>query len=151
MLVALLALLPSSGPAPVYSGRDGQLRVVVPRFEGSIVLDGVLDEPEWGAAARLTGFSQYRPVDGRPADDSTEVLVWYSPTAIYFGVRAFEAHGLVHATLANRDKIANDDYVQILLDTYHDHRRALVFGVNPLGVQSDGTISEGVQALTGGL
>ncbi|HET9709941.1 MAG TPA: DUF5916 domain-containing protein, partial [Gemmatimonadales bacterium] len=33
-----------------------------------------------------------------------------------------------------------DDYVQILLDTFNDHRQALVFGVNPLGVQADGTL-----------
>ena len=31
-------------------------------------------------AARLGGFSQYQPVDGRPAEEQTEVLVWYSPT-----------------------------------------------------------------------
>lgn len=150
MLVALLALLQSSGPAPVYSGRDGQLRVVVPRFEGSIVLDGVLDEPEWGAAARLTGFSEYTPVDGRPADDSTEVLVWYSSTAIYFGIRAFASHGAVHATLADRDRIAADDYVQILLDTFNDHRQALAFGVNPLGVQADGILNEGNRSSVNG-
>src|SRR5260370_36543695 len=143
MLVALLALLQSSGPAPVYSGREGQLRVVVPRFEGSITLDGVLDEPQRSAAARLTGFSEYTPVDGRPAEDSTEVLVWYSGTAIYFGIRAFASHGAVHATLADRDKIAADDYVQILLDTFNDHRQALAFGVNPLGVQADGILNEG--------
>src|SRR5712692_6942090 len=150
---ALAAQQPAGNPAgaSVYSGRGAELAVRPPRLDAEIVLDGALDEPAWQKAAILTGFSQYRPVDGRPADDSTEVLVWYSPTAIYFGVRAYEAHGLVHATLANRDKIANDDYVQILLDTFNDHRRALVFGVNPFGVQSDGTLSEGVQALTGGL
>ena len=73
--------------------------------------------------------------DGRPAEDSTEVLVWYAPDAIYFGIRAFERHGAaaVRATLANRDNIDADDRVQLLLDTYADHRRALLFAVNPLG------------------
>ena len=46
-------------------------------------------------------------------------------TAIYFGILAREAHGdLVHATHADRDNISADDYVQILLDTYNDRRRA---------------------------
>ena len=143
----LLALLQSGGDTPpTYSGRAGELRVEVPRFEGSVTIDGALDEPEWGRAARLTGFSEYAPVDGRPAEDSTEVLVWYSGGAIYFGIRAFEPHGSVHATLADRDKIAADDYVQILLDTFDDHRQAIVFGVNPLGVQSDGVLNEGTQS-----
>jgi hypothetical protein len=70
------------------------------------------------------------------------VLVWYSPTALYVGVRAFESHGGVHATLADRDKITADDNVQILLGTFHDRRQAYVFAVNPFGVQMDGTIVE---------
>ena len=62
-----------------------------PRVElpaAAVTIDGVLDEAVWQQAARLTGFSQYAPVDGRPAEDDTEVLVFYSPTAIYFGVKA---------------------------------------------------------------
>ena len=148
----LLLLLPlfqsggdrSPGP-PEYSGREGQVRVPIPRLEGSVAVDGALDEAQWTHAARLTGFSQYAPVDGRPAEDSTEVLVWYSSNAIYFGVRAFESHGTVHATLADRDKIAADDYVEILLDTFNDHRQAIAFGVNPLGIQSDGVLNEGTR------
>ncbi len=119
----------------------------IPRFEAEARIDGVLDEPVWRRSARLTGFSQYRPVDGRPAEDSTEVLVWYAPDAIYFGIRAFERHGgAVRATLADRDNIDADDHVAILLDTYLDHRRATMFAVNPLGVQEDGVWSDGVAA-----
>ena len=114
------------------------------------MIDGKLDEPVWNEAARLTGFSEYQPVDGRPAEDSTEVLVWYSPTAIYFGVRAFEPHAPVHTTLAVRDKIQTDDAVHILLDTYNDRRRAMDFGVNPFGVQSDGNLVEGLQSRSAG-
>jgi hypothetical protein len=127
----------------VYNGRQRQLTVAIPRYAVTITVDGVLDEPVWGEAALLTGFSSYSPVDGKPAEDSTEVLVWYSATAIYFGIRAFEAHGSVHATLADRDHIDGDDFVQILLDPFDDHRRAYVFAVNPLGVQADGMRSEG--------
>jgi hypothetical protein len=97
----------------------------------------------WQRAAILTGFSQYQPVDSRPAPDSTEVHVWYSSTAIYFGIRAFEPHGPVTYTLSDRDRIAADDNVEIHLDTFHELNRALVFMVNPLGVQADGTKSEG--------
>ena len=97
----------------------------------------------WQQAALLTGFSLYQPVDQRPAPDSTEVRVWYSSTAIYFGIRAFEPHGAVAATLADRDRISADDNIEIHLDTFDERNRALVFIVNPLGVQADGTKSEG--------
>ena len=145
LLLALQGVATDSGP--VYNGLAKQLDARIPRFEVEAKIDGVLDEPVWRRAARLTGFSEYRPVDGRPAEDSTEVLVWYAPDAIYFGIRAFERHGkVVRATLADRDNIDADDHVAILLDTYLDHRRATMFAVNPLGVQEDGVWSDGVAA-----
>jgi hypothetical protein len=145
MLLPLLAAIQFQGP--VHDGQARALSVAAPRLEAEARVDGVLDEPVWQRAARLTGFSQYRPVDGRPAEDSTDVLVWYAPDALWFGIRAFEAHGsVVRATLADRDQIDADDYVRILLDTYNDHRRAWMFGVNPLGVQQDGVWSDGVDA-----
>jgi hypothetical protein len=144
MLVATLlslAVTPTD-PPPVYSGRAGKLDVQVPRVEAAASVDGKLDEPVWAEAALLTGFSQFSPTDGLPAADSTHVLVWYSPSAIHFGIRAYEAHGAVHATLADRDRIAADDHVQILLSTFNDGRQASVFAVNPYGVQSDGALVE---------
>ena len=140
---------PAPAPATTYVGRDNQLHVRIPRIEGDaalVTIDGVLDEPVWKQAAILTGFSEFSPLDGIPAADSTEVLLWYSPTALYVGIRAYEAHGAVHATLADRDKISADDNVQLLLGTFHDQRQAYVFAVNPFGVQMDGTIVEGGQA-----
>ncbi len=151
MLPLLLLLQTATDTAPVYLGSARQLDVAIPRIEAVARVDGVLDDAPWHRAALLTGFSQYRPADGRPAEDSTQVSVWYAPDAIWFGIRAFEAHGsVVRATLANRDNIDADDRVQILLDTYADHRRALLFAVNPLGVQEDGIWSDGVEASAGG-
>lgn len=126
----------------MYSGVSRQVNVKVPRLTADPVIDGRLDESVWRQAAVLTGFSQYGPTDGVPANDSTQVLVWYSPTAIYFGIRAFERHGAVHATLANRDNIFSDDNIQIYLSTFNDGRQATLFAVNPLGVQADGALVE---------
>ena len=133
---------------PVFHGRNGQtiaraVAVSAVAARDSVVIDGKLDEPVWQRAALLTGFSLYQPVDQRPSPDSTEVLVWYTPQAIYFGIRAFEPHGSVRATLADRDRVSNDDNVEIHLDTFREGRRAFIFIVNPLGVQADGTKSEG--------
>jgi hypothetical protein len=107
-----------------------------------ITVDGALSEPVWQRAARLTSFSRYLPTDGVAADDSTDVFVWYSPTAIHFGVRAYAAPGTVRATLADRDRIFMDDFVTFYLGTFNDGRQATVLSVNPLGIQSDGTLVE---------
>ncbi|NND71946.1 MAG: carbohydrate binding family 9 domain-containing protein, partial [Rhodothermales bacterium] len=157
ILYLTLAILTFQQVPQQYDGRKGNTVVDIPRIESKISVDGVLDETEWQSAVVLSGFSQYQPVDGRPASDSTEVLVFYSPNAMYFGIRAFERHGdVVRATRANRDNIASEDNIQILLDTYGDARSAYVFSVNPLGVQADGTRSDrsgggaGGRSATGG-
>jgi len=146
-LTCLAALLNTAPPQPAatYVGRDNQIHVSIPRVAGDaalVAIDGVLDEAVWAQAALLTGFSQFSPQDGIPASDSTHVLLWYSPNALHVGIRAFERHGAVHATLANRDKISADDNVQLLLGTFHDKRQVYLFAVNPLGIQMDGTIVE---------
>lgn len=151
-LAALLLALPGSARAAgaAYSGVERQLQVPAPRVEADVTVDGVLDEPVWQQAAALTGFSRYTPVDGGPADRTTEVLVWYSPTAIYFGVKAAAGPDGVQATLADRDRIDADDHVQIFLSTFADGRQAFVFAVNPLGVQMDGALVEGLRSGGGG-
>jgi len=56
-LLAGLPLLAAQAPAPT---------VTIPRLEATTAVDGVLDEPAWQQATRLSGFRQYRPVDSRP-------------------------------------------------------------------------------------
>lgn len=149
---SLLAALAAAGlawpPSPL-EGQDSPAprSVVAPRLEASASVDGVLDEEAWAAAAVLDGFHQYEPVDGRPAEERTEVLVWYAPDAIHFGIRAYDSRpASIRATNADRDAIDSDDHVLIYLDTFNDQRRAYLFGVNPLGVQQDGVRTEGASS-----
>ena len=131
---ALLAQAPDSAP----------FTVRIPRFETQVEIDGVLDEPVWQQAARLSGFHQYQPVDSRPAEEETEVLVWYARNAIYFGVIAHDREpGAIRATRADRDNLDSEDRVTVYLDTFNDRRRAYFFTVNPLGIQADGIRTEG--------
>ena len=143
LAATLLASAAVGAQQRVYNGRNRELVAHVPRFDDSVAIDGVIDEAVWSRAAVLTGFSAYLPIDNRPAQDSTDVYLWYSSTHVYVAVRAIESHGAVHATLAARDRIDMDDYIQILLDPFNDRRRAFVFGVNPLGAQADGVRTEG--------
>ena len=142
-LSAVEASPPPRGPsAMVYVGRAHKLDVQAVRLTERVEIDGRLDEAAWSRASVLTGFTTYNPVDGRPAADSTEVRLWYASDALYVGIRAWARAGTVRATLAERDRIQNDDWVALHLDTFNDRRRSFVFVVNPLGVQSDGMRSE---------
>ena len=141
-MLALLLLVQTATGAAVEG--KGSPTADIPRLEATVRIDGRLDEPAWSEATRLTGFWQYQPVDGRPAEENTEVRVWYAPDAIYFGIIAEDRQpAAIRATVADRDNIDNDDHVIIDLDTFRDRRRAFFFGVNPLGIQSDGVRSEG--------
>ena len=160
LLLASLALAPEPGPdlrPDTLAAEDPERAgfnpvAVVPRIEADNRVDGVLDEPVWKQAARLTGFSQYEPVDGWPAAQQTEVLVWYSATAIHFAIIAHDDFPqAIRATRAARDDIGGDDHVLLFLDTFMDRRRAFVFGVNPLGIQMDGIRSEGGGGGGGGM
>ena len=110
----------------------------------NISIDGYLDESVWQGAVKMNHFNNYLPVDGSLADDDAEILIWYSKEAIYFGIRANANPSEVRSTLADRDKLESDDYLMIILDTYNDQRTAYAFGVNPLGQQADGTITDNV-------
>ncbi|MEO6443776.1 MAG: DUF5916 domain-containing protein [Gemmatimonadaceae bacterium] len=146
MLAALAVSAASSSHAQegvTVPGR-GAPTVRVPRAPDSVAVDAQLSEPAWATAVRLAGFSQYLPVDERPAAENTEVRLFYTSKALYVGIIA-TAHdpGSVRATLSKRDNIANDDRVTIYLDTFNDRRRAFFLGANALGVQVDGVRTEG--------
>ena len=149
LLLAAFAGLAEPVAQPVYRGRENELKVAIPRIDAPVAVDGALDEEAWSRAALLTEFSRYAPSDGRPADQRTEVLVFYSPSAIFFGVRAYAPPGSVRASLAQRDNLSAEDSVTFLISTFNDGRQAVALTVNPLGVQADGTLVEGLGQTTG--
>ena len=140
-MLTLLLLAQTVVTGTVVEGK-GSPTAEVPRLETAAAIDGVLDEAVWSKAVRLGGFWQYQPVDGRAAEERTEVLVWYAPDAIYFGIIAHDRQpSAIHATVADRDNIDSDDHVILYIDTFQDRRRSLFFGVNKLGSQIDGVRS----------
>jgi hypothetical protein len=144
LLTLLLLQAPPTPPSQIVVDGAGSPSFSIPRLEEPVTIDGRLDEPAWSRAARLTGFSEYRPVDNQRASERTEVLVWYSPEALHFGIIAYDSDASsVRATQADRDSLDREDTVRIFLDTFNDRRRAFVFGVNALGAQEDGVQTEG--------
>lgn len=149
-LLALTLLTQTAPGAQVYSGRAGALDVYAPRVESpSISIDAHLDEPEWARAAVLTDFSQYTPGEGIPATQETEVRVFYTQDAIYFGIYVYDTEPdeiLVHLTERDRSSF-RDDWVRVMLDTFNDERQAYSFFVNPFGIQTDGMWLESIRPL----
>jgi hypothetical protein len=101
-------------------------------------MDGFLHEDAWAGAPAATGFTQRFPNDGSPAAQTTEVRLLYTDDAIYVGIMAYDSSpDSIMAPLFRRDGYQTSDWVRVGFDSYHDHRTAFVFGINPRGVQTD--------------
>ncbi len=107
------------------------------RATGTIRLDGKLDEPAWAAAPVTDAFTQIDPEEGKPASQRTEVRVLFDDDALYVGVRLHD-NGAITARLGRRDmNLGDSDWFGVMIDSYHDHRTAFGFDVNPAGVRRD--------------
>jgi hypothetical protein len=107
------------------------------RAVGRIHLDGRLDEPAWAQAPVTDVFTQIDPLEGQPASQKTEVRVVYDDDALYVGARLYDS-GPITARLGRRDMpLGDSDWFGVMIDSYHDHRTAFGFDVNPAGVRRD--------------
>ena len=143
VLLASTAVFAASGQALPAQGSSGGIgTVVIPHVDSAPTLEeaaaGLLPE-----AGVVTDFRQNQPGDGSAASLSTVAHVSYDDKNLYVIFDCAEDADHVRARLAKREDIRDDDQVLVYLDTFRDRRRAYVFGVNPLGVQRDGILTEG--------
>jgi hypothetical protein len=123
------------------AGEDSLFTVNIPRFDGSIKIDGILDDPYWKEAASVKNFFTYRPVDGQPAEEQTAVLLGYGSSALYVAFVCFDSTPYnIRSTICNRDDISDDDHVVLYLDTFNSGKEAYIFSFNPYGIQADGVV-----------
>jgi hypothetical protein len=131
----------ASANSPAYVRKDAPARI--PRLEKPPVIDGVLNDPAWQTAAVFGDFVQVQPLDNAAPVGPVEVMMGYDQTNLYIAFNVKQDKGTVRTTVARRDNIFNDDYVGVYLDTFNDRQRSYIFFWNPLGIQADGTFTEG--------
>ena len=102
-------------------------------------LDGTVTPP----GTRISGLVQREPGDGVPASVETTVYLSYDARHLYAVFICKDDPAKIRANMTKREAIMGDDIVGLLLDTYHDGRRAYQFLVNPHGIQLDGVATEG--------
>jgi len=112
------------------------------RIQGSIRIDGSLDEACWQTGVRIHRFIQREPKEGEPSTERTDVRILYDEKNLYIGFHCWdsEPHRIVANEMRRDADLTNNDCVIVLLDTYHDHRSAFCFCTNPLGAQRDGLV-----------
>jgi hypothetical protein len=131
----------SDSPPSPYVNKKAPVRI--PKSTAPPVIDGVLNDPIWQEAAVFGDFIQTQPGDNVAPKHHTDFLMAYDSKNIYFAFRAKQDRNTIRATVARRDNIWNDDYFILYMDTFNDKRQAYALGWNPLGIQADGTMTEG--------
>jgi Carbohydrate family 9 binding domain-like len=103
-------------------------------------IDGILDDEVWKNVPVATDFIENQPVAGRheKTEDRTEIKIIYDNTAIYIAARMYESDpNKIARELTTRDSIANDDFIGIIFDTYHDGLNGSGFYTTAAGTQYD--------------
>ncbi len=116
--------------------------VDVRQIQSAPVLDGILSKDEWRAAALISNFTQKEPLEGMRSSEPTFVLITYDNSTIYFGIRCFdkEPNRIVANEMRRDYDLSENDYFEIIIDTFHDQRNAYYFATNSLGARLDSEI-----------
>jgi hypothetical protein len=115
----------------------------ITRASAAPVLEDYIHGTPPGAAMPITQFIQRNPDDGKPASSESKAWVAYDAENLYVIFVCKSPPGDLRARYTKRDDIFADDFVGVLLDTFHDRQHAFEFFVNPYGIQLDGLFTEG--------
>jgi len=108
------------------------------RLDGSLSIDGRLDEPGWQAAPVIRGFVQGEPLEGADPTEPTEVRVLFDEGSIYIGARMHETDpDAIHAQLVRRDERGAFDYFEVAFDPNRDGLTGYQFRVSAAGAEGD--------------
>jgi hypothetical protein len=135
-----LPILPAKGadkPAARPSPLPPPKRVLVPKLQGPLTIDGNLNEPAWSKAATLSPFVLSN--DSGPEREKTSVRVWYDDKALYLGWTCADAD--IQATFTARDSKFWEEEVAEFFVTSGALERYYELQWNPLGGVFDAIIS----------
>jgi len=134
----------SQGATP--AAQPGAPALTIPRLQRAPALEEFLSMKPTGEVAlqmaKVTGFTQRNPHDGENVSEPTDAYLGYDQKNLYVVFVCFDNPKQVRARMSRREDIFDDDQVEIILDTFHDRRRAYAFQTTPLGVQWDAIWTE---------
>src|SRR5690242_11340469 len=137
LLLALTPLVSATGP-----------NIQIPRTEIAPQLSDFEDmQPSQriaGHMLKVSGFIAREPSDGAEPTQDTDVYLAYDQRYLYAAFVCWDKEpDKIRARLSRRDDIFSDDTAEIMIDSFHDARRAYAFAANPFGIQWDALWTEG--------
>tara|TARA_R110001592_G_scaffold189452_3_gene434967 strand:+ start:4100 stop:6250 length:2151 start_codon:yes stop_codon:yes gene_type:complete len=111
--------------------------------ESAPKIDGVLDDDIWQNSATVTGFKTFVPDYGQDMPFKTIVYMAHDDENLYFAFKSFDDPTKIKTSIAARDKIRDDDWVCINLDSFNGQQSMYGFYINPNGIQMDTRFAAG--------
>jgi hypothetical protein len=128
---------PSLAQAPAGGAGKRKQATATRVVNGSVRIDGRLDDEAWQKATAISDFVQKEPVENAAPTDRMEVRLLYDDDVLYVGARMFSRDGRIQSPLGRRDNIDQAEHILVSFDTFLDRRTAFVFGVTAAGVRID--------------
>jgi len=98
-----LALASSAFAQSPVTGAANRKQATATRVpNGSIHVDGSLDDEVWQKVTPITDFIQKEPVEGAPPTDAMDVRIAYDDDVLYVGARMHSKDGRIQAPLGRR-------------------------------------------------
>ena len=109
-----------------------------------ISVDGVLSEPEWASAERLTDFLQQEPDEGAVSNFKSDVRLLYDDETLYVGAMLYdpEPGKLVSNELKHDFAPRDSDMFGVTLDTFLDKLNGYGFFTMPKGARRDSQVAD---------
>jgi hypothetical protein len=116
----------------------------ISKAKAAIHLDGILDEEDWQTATVASGFYLNFPNDSLPPQFQTEVRVTFNEHFFYVSFVCYDDQRPNVVQSLRRDiNWSLNDNVGLYLDPFNDFTNGFFFTITPMGVQSEGILSQG--------
>ncbi|MEO0899833.1 MAG: DUF5916 domain-containing protein [Bacteroidota bacterium] len=132
-----------------YGQNQPGTKLHIKKANGSITLDGVLDEADWLAADVADNWYTNYPVDTLKAPFQTEARFTFDDENFYASFVCYddETPDIINSLRRDFNYDLNDN-VGLVIGPYNDKLNGFFFVVTPAGVQLEGTVTGG--GTTGG-
>jgi hypothetical protein len=147
-LCALLSVLPCGLLVPLQAQNsepagEGRWSRHVPTTASPPTLDGRIHASEWRGAAVIDDLMQIEPREGVKPSEKTVVYLLVDHDNLYIALQAFdsEPEGILASQITRDAVLDPDDRIELVFDTFHDHRNGYFFQIGPGGSKGDALIA----------
>ena len=147
MVLTILFIISLSSALAQKQKKNFNYQLNIKKAKSAVVIDGILNEPDWKAADVAKDFYMVLPMDTSFAKVKTEVRMTYDDHNLYIIAVCYHDGWKYMVESLKRDWTfgRNDNFI-FFMDTFDDQTNGFTFGANAAGAQWDGTLYEGGKA-----